>query len=252
MSLAPHKKLGELLIESKIIDQSQLRAALSNQKSYGGRLGTILVKMGFLKELDMLKFLSKQLLLPMVDLYKVTVEQKILELIPYDVAGKYNILPLAIKVFSGKPLLHVAMSDPTNLEAIDSIQFTAGYKIQPVLALDSSLTDFINFYYKGKEVPKQVTDIPMTRRDDELSLEGEQTITDEVVHDPEPGYKPETNLQTESRMDRPANRPGDQPDKQSDKLLPFIKAIIALLIKKGIFSAEEFKQALTNEYKNKP
>ncbi len=233
MSPTQHKKLGELLIEAHMISESQLKAALSNQRSYGGRLGTILVKMGFLKEIDMLKFLSKQLNLPMVDLHKIVVEQKVIDLIPADVAEKYNILPLGIKVLSGKPLLHIAMSDPTNLGAIDTIQFTAGYKIQPVLALDSSLTDFINFYYKGKDVPKQINeDIPITQRDEELSAELQQIEPHNITTETEPQQQKQ--------------------ESKEDKLLPFIKALIAILIKKGVCTPEEFKEALTNEYKNKP
>ena len=232
MSPAPHKKLGELLIEARLINESQLKAALSNQRSYGGRLGSVLVKMGFLKDIDMLKFLSKQLNLQMVDLHKIVVGQNIIDLIPADVAEKYNILPLAIKVLSGKPLLYIAMSDPTNLGAIDTIQFTAGYKIQPVLALDSSLIDFINFYYKGKEIPKQTIDIPVTQRDEELSAELQRTDTQDIPVEIEPQQQKQAT--------------------KEDKLLPFIRALIALLIKKGIFTAEEFKESLTNEYKNKP
>ena len=232
MSPAQHKKLGELLIEARLINESQLKAALSNQRSYGGRLGSVLVKMGFLKDIDMLKFLSKQLNLQMVDLHKIVVGPNIIDLIPADVAEKYNILPLAIKVISGKPLLYIAMSDPTNLAAIDTIQFTAGYKIQPVLALDSSLIDFINFYYKGKEIPKQTIDIPVTQRDEELSAELQRTDTHDIPLEADPQQQ--------------------RPEPKEDKLLPFIKALIALLIKKGIFTAEEFKESLTNEYKNKP
>ena len=232
MSPAQHKKLGELLIEARLINESQLKAALSNQRSYGGRLGSVLVKMGFLKDIDMLKFLSKQLNMQMVDLHKIVVGQNIIDLIPADVAEKYNILPLAIKVISGKPLLYIAMSDPTNLGAIDTIQFTAGYKIQPVLALDSSLIDFINFYYKGKEVPKQTIDIPVTQRDEELSAELQQGNIRDIPVEGDPQQQ--------------------RQEPKEDKLLPFIKALIALLIKKGIFTAEEFKESLTNEYKNKP
>ncbi|MCL5277017.1 MAG: hypothetical protein M1517_04470 [Deltaproteobacteria bacterium] len=234
-----------------MIDQSQLRGALSNQKSYGGRLGTILVKMGFLRELDMLKFLSKQLSLPMVDLYKVAVEQKMIDLIPYDVAGKYNVLPLTIKVVSGKPLLYLAMSDPTNLEAIDSIQFTAGYKIQPVLALDSSLTDFINFYYKGKQIPKQTMDIPMTERDEALSPETGQSTGFGTLYGPGLSSTTANVPQPGPDAGREAGGPERQPDRQYSRLLPFIRAIVALLIKKGVVTAEEFKQALTDEYKKR-
>ena len=232
MSPAQHKKLGELLIEARLINESQLKAALSNQRSYGGRLGSVLVKMGFLKDIDMLKFLSKQLNMQMVDLHKIVVGPNIIDLIPADVAEKYNILPLAIKVISGKPLLYIAMSDPTNLGAIDTIQFTAGYKIQPVLALDSSLIDFINFYYKGKEVPKQTIDIPVTQRDEELSAELQQGNIRDILVEGDPQQQ--------------------RQEPKEDKLLPFIKALIALLIKKGIFTAEEFKESLSNEYKNKP
>ncbi len=250
MTPVPHKKLGELLIEAGMIDQSQLRASLSNQKSYGGRLGTILVKMGFLRELDMLKFLSKQLELPMVDLYKIVVEQKTIDLISYEVAGKYNVLPLAVKIVSGKPLLHLAMSDPTNLEAIDSIQFTSGYKIQSVLALDSSITDFINFYYKGKQLPRQTTVVPMTERDGAFSPGREMKGVFETRDARGPSRTADNIPRTATPgAARGADGTEGEADSRYSKLLPFIKAVIALLIKKGIFTAEEFKQALTEEYK---
>ncbi|MCL4478141.1 MAG: hypothetical protein M1381_03435 [Deltaproteobacteria bacterium] len=229
MTPPAHKKLGEMLLEHGIIDQTQLRVALSNQKQYGGRLGTVIVKLGFLKDMDILKFLSKQLGIQMVDLYKITIDKKVLNLIHVETVEKYNILPLAIKAASGKPSLYLAMSDPTNLEAIDAVQFAVGYKIQPVLALESTISDFINYYYKDKPLPAKINEPILTQKDEELSVKMDKYQIDSHIK------QDELEKNTEEPLE--------------NQLQPFIKALIAILIKKGIFTLAEFKETLSEQDK---
>ena len=144
------KKLGALLIEAGLVDEYQLKSGLAQQKQWGGRLGHNLVKLGFLSEESLLKFLSKQLSLPCVDFGKVRIIPSVLKIVPDAMVKKYNIMPLAIKeTEKGRKTLFLAMSDPTHLDAIDEIQFTTGLAVKPVIATESSLADAIMYYYDG-------------------------------------------------------------------------------------------------------
>ncbi|MGB9736189.1 MAG: hypothetical protein ACP5JP_03510 [bacterium] len=141
------KRLGDLLVEAGLIDPFQLRAALSEQQKWGGRLGNHLVRLKFISEDKLIKFLSQQLKIQYVDIAKIKIPPSAIELIPEEVATKHNVIPLGVKVDGGKKILFIATSDPTNLEAIDEIQFLTGYTVKPIIAADSAIVKAIKDYY---------------------------------------------------------------------------------------------------------
>jgi len=147
--VAERKKLGDLLLEAKIVDQQQLATALAHQKRWGGRLGEVLVILNFVSEDTLLKTLSKVLELPCVDLSKTKASPAAVKLVPIEMAKKCHVVPLGVKKESGKRVLFLAMSDPTNLSAIDEIQFHTGLTVKPVVATDSGISDAIRYYYDG-------------------------------------------------------------------------------------------------------
>lgn len=141
------KRLGEILLEAGLITESQLAGALQSQKTWGGRLGSTLVRMGFVKEGDLLRCLSGQLRLPSVDFAKVQISPKALQTIPHRIAEKYNVVPVALKEELGKKTVILAMADPTNLEALSEIQFQTGVIVRPVVAAESSIARAVDQYY---------------------------------------------------------------------------------------------------------
>ena len=147
------KRLGDLLVEAGLIDQFQLRSALSEQQKWGGRLGNHFVRLKFITEEKLIKFLSQQLKIQYVDITKIKIAPSSIELIPEEVSTKHNILPLGVKVEGGKKTLFIATSDPTNLEAIDEIQFLTGYTVKPILAADTAISKGIRDYYNP--MPRQ-------------------------------------------------------------------------------------------------
>ncbi len=147
------KRLGDFLVEAGLIDQFQLRSALSEQQKWGGRLGNHFVRLKFITEEKLIKFLSQQLKIQYADITKIKISPSSIELIPEEVATKHNILPLGIKVDGGKKTLFIATSDPTNLEAIDEIQFLTGYTVKPILAADTAISKGISDYYNP--IPQQ-------------------------------------------------------------------------------------------------
>ena len=139
-------KLGQLLISSSVITEEQLKQALNVQRKEGGRLGTNLVKLGFLTEEKLVAFLSKQYGVPAINLSEYKIEQSVLKLIPADMAKKYLIMPVA-RVGA---TLTIAMADPSNVFAIDDVKFMTGYNVEVVVSSESAIISGITNYYLGK------------------------------------------------------------------------------------------------------
>ena len=142
-------RIGELLLKEKLISPEQLQQALSAQKANGGKLGYNLVKMGFVKDEQVTALLSKQYGVPAINLNQFKIDPTIVKLVPTETARKYQIIPLSR---SGSTLT-IAMTDPTNVFAMDDIKFMTGYTVEPVVASEVAITDAIEKYYPGKGGP---------------------------------------------------------------------------------------------------
>ena len=136
-------RLGELFVREGLITQDQLREGLREARQSGTRIGFALVKLGFVEEDDLTRALAKQFRVPAVDLDKVKVEERILRLVPEEVAMKHRVLPLR-KV--GRTLT-VAMSNPTDMGAIDNLKFITRYEIEPVIVGEYTLQKHLEEYY---------------------------------------------------------------------------------------------------------
>ena len=138
-------RLGQLLITSHIITEVQLREALDLQRREGGRIGTNLVKLGYVTEEKLVAFLSRQYNVPAINLSDYKVDPSLLKLIPVDMARKYLIMPVA-RVGA---TLTVAMVDPSNVFAIDDVKFRTGYNVEVVVTSESSITSAMSNQYSG-------------------------------------------------------------------------------------------------------
>ena len=110
-------RLGDLLIEHKLISQSQLQAALEEQKKSGRRLGRVLIANGYVDEDAMLQVLSEQMRIPYVDLSMFELNPKLVHLLPETDARRHRALVLKENPDS----LLVAMGDPMDIFAYDSL-----------------------------------------------------------------------------------------------------------------------------------
>src|SRR3954466_12270539 len=136
-------RIGDLLLKEKRITPAQLQEALSYQKTNGGKLGYNLVKLGFVKDEEITALLSKQYGVPSINLTQFEIDPSIIKLIPAETAHKYQIIPLSR---SGATLT-IAMTDPTNVFAMDDIKFMTGYNVEPVVASETAVVDAIARYY---------------------------------------------------------------------------------------------------------
>ena len=160
-------KIGELLIKAKLINEHQLAKALEEQRANGGRLGEHLVALEYVTEEDILDCLSQQYGVPSINLRHFDIDEGIIRLIPADVARKYQFIPVS----KTGATLTVAMTDPSNVFAMDDITFITGYRVEPVVASEEALREAIDKYYGTShsiELKKVMEDLSTV---DEASLE---------------------------------------------------------------------------------
>jgi type IV pilus assembly protein PilB len=142
------ERIGDLLLKEGMITKEQLDKALQEQRANGTRVGYNLVKLGFIQEIELTKTLARQYKMPAVDLAKFQPDEKLIKLIPADVAVKNLVLPLKR---DGR-VLTVAMADPTNFAVIDDLKFITRYDIQAVIAGEFTLRNAIEKNYESAEV----------------------------------------------------------------------------------------------------
>jgi len=136
-------RIGELLLKEKRISPEQLQEALNYQRQHGGKLGFNLIKLGYVKDDEITALLSKQYGVPSIALGSFDVDAAVVKLVPAETAQKYQIVPLSR---SGATLT-IAMTDPTNVFAMDDIKFMTGYNVEPVVASETAVIDAITKYY---------------------------------------------------------------------------------------------------------
>jgi hypothetical protein len=150
--MAEKRKLGEMLLEAGLINEFQLRRALSDQRQWRRPLGSTLINMGFVSEADLMRVLSEQLCYPVADLDAKIVEPEVIELVPYEIATEHHCMPLAVQLEGSITKLYLAMFDPMNLAVIDEISFRTGHVVCPVLVGDQQLEDAIQRSYRTGDV----------------------------------------------------------------------------------------------------
>ena len=120
-----------MLVKAQLITDPQLEEAINLQRREGGKLGSIVVRLGFCADQDIVSFLGMQYGVPAADLDQwPPIDATVIALVPAELANKHKVLPLQR---SGN-VLTMAMSDPTDIFAMDDVRFHTGYNIDPVVS----------------------------------------------------------------------------------------------------------------------
>ena len=178
-------RLGDLFVREGLITEEQLKQALTEGKKEGHRLGFTLVKLGFVAEEELTRMLSKQYRVPAVDLEKViSIDAKLTRLISAEVAFKHLVLPL--RKMGGR--LTVAMTDPTDMAAVDDLRFITKLNIEPVIVGEYTLRKHLEKYYDSDEADSKMGDFLGNFMDDEdlefVEEEEEDALQAEVDNAP--------------------------------------------------------------------
>ncbi|MDA8169010.1 MAG: type IV-A pilus assembly ATPase PilB [Nitrospiraceae bacterium] len=163
-----------MLISAQVITEEQLKQALALQKREGRRLGTALVKLGYITEEKLVNFLSKQYGVPAVNLSDARIDPAVIKLIPAEMARKYQIVPVS-RVGA---TLTIAMADPSNIFAVDDVKFMTGYNVEIVIANESSLSGCLASCYGGGGGGKQ---LQQQEAEKSAPVEQDPTMTSRIL-----------------------------------------------------------------------
>jgi type IV pilus assembly protein PilB len=134
-------------MDAGLLNETQLRSALAEQRKWGGKLGHTLVQMGFVDESSMVHALSRQLHIPAVELDSLALPEHVLQAFRVELAERYTVFPVAADV--AHKTLTLASADPTNVEALQELAFHTGQRIQVVVASASAIERAIRKHYHG-------------------------------------------------------------------------------------------------------
>ena len=148
------QRLGDLLLWAGLITEEQLDKALAEQKKAGGRLGSVIARLGYLNENDIAQFLGKQFGVKAVNLADITIEETLIKLLPASLAQKSFAIPVAKR---GR-ILTVVMLNPADIQALEDIRFSTGYEIAPAVAPESAILKAIDRYYGSVGLLAKVTE----------------------------------------------------------------------------------------------
>lgn len=236
--MARNLKLGEILKMSGIIDDFQLNSALSYQRHWGGRFGESLIKLGYISEGNLQNFLAKQFDLPKVELAGRKIPEDVLGYISGSKARELLVIPVERREVSGATYLVVAMTDPTNLIVIDSLQFLTGCRVKPALASAESISSAIERHY-GIESNEQ----------DELDL-----VLEDLAEPPKQASLPAVPTQVEADKQADHDDREDREDREDQDRRLAAKAmkrleeryenLLCLLLDKGILDHKELDKLM--------
>jgi type IV pilus assembly protein PilB len=167
------RRLGDLLVAEGLITDEQLGTALAEQKGTTEKLGSVLLKLDFVQEEQLIGFLSRQYGLPSITLSQLDIDPDVLKLVPPAIAKKYEVLPIARQGST----LTLAMADPTNVFALDDIAFMTNLQVAPVVASQAAIRKAMERSYDAQQ--SGINDVLSALANDVGSVE--------IVEDDAPG-----------------------------------------------------------------
>ncbi len=159
--------LGVSLLQDGWVTQEQIDLAVREAKRNGVMLGQMLISLGFITENVLARYLAEGTQTGMVDLSSIFIPPEILDLVPYEIASQFQILPLEKK----GGLLTLAMADPLNIVAVDTVESRTGLNVMAQTAAAQDMTEAIERHYAHSESIKQLLD--------ELTAEGFSDLGEE-------------------------------------------------------------------------
>ena len=141
-------RLGQLLVDARILTSEQLEEVLTLQRTDGRKLGALLVESGLVTETLLTQILSQQLSVPWVSLNHIDFSRELLNLVSVELAEKYCLVPIYVRAVRGQgDTLYVAMEDPMNEEALRDCAAAAGLPARAMIAAPSDIFRVLRLHY---------------------------------------------------------------------------------------------------------
>lgn len=140
------KKIGQVFVEHKLVNEEQVNIALRQQRQKGGKIGSILLELGYLRSEELLTFLSKHFGVPSADLYKLTINPDVLGILSYEKIKEYEVLPVAV----GTQNVFLVTTDPNNDKVIKDVGFLLGKAVQPIVVAANQMREALAYLERRK------------------------------------------------------------------------------------------------------
>jgi len=211
--MARPPRLGDLLVQAGLLDEFQLEAALGHQRRFGNRLGVAVVKLGFLREEDLLAVLGRQLGLPIVRLAGKRISPDVLARVPASLIEKHGCLPLFVRREQDRDVLYLGTADPCDRDALDDVARAGGMALRPVLVAPTDLHEAVCGWLRARNENSDAAFVPRPETEDTTPLL--------------PGPEKDATASTAPEAP-PAPRPRDVPTRV------ILHALTQLLVEKGV------------------
>ena len=236
------QRIGELLLGRGLISQAQLDQGLDAQRRTQRRLGVTLVELNFLSEEQLASALADVLRLARVDLTQVSVDWSAVHLLKPQFCEAKGLFPFGIESVGGRKQLVVAMSDPSDVQATEEIEFTTGLKVQTRVASLSGVRAAILRYYHRVKAPDP---IPRTTP---VHTQKPEAVRSKPAAAPAPPL-PAASPPEAANPPKPASLDDNLDflfgnERSSGDSAQRLDTLVRLLIRKGLLSEAEWLEAL--------
>jgi hypothetical protein len=241
------ERLGELLLRSGVLTQGQLVAALREQSRTGVRLGQILVDHGLVEEATLYDALAKMTNSDRFQLRTALLEKSALNLVNAEFANEHGLIPFRVDVHH--KVLHIAMTDPTNLKPVDELSFRLGLKIKIHIASETEIQRIVRHHFFGDPLdrdPRNVNRPGAPRRttgdiDPSSILRGMDKLRDEILSQGKPSWEDSSSVTEEDRGALMQLKPIFDTQEEAARAL---RAIFELCVARGLIRREEYLERL--------
>jgi hypothetical protein len=172
------RKLGEILVHEGLVAAQHVDRALLWQRDDGGRIGSLLIRLGYLAEREFLRLMAAQLRTRPVLIGEASLDPFLIGLIPTDAARQANAVPIA---FHAEHLI-VATSDPHNIRALREIEAATGHPVEAWLATDSAVAQVLDRYYPRTVRADTTALVPVRRRETRVTEVDPRASVEPLIH----------------------------------------------------------------------
>ncbi len=174
-------RIGDILVAAGAITDEQLQEALDYQKENGGKLGGVLVELGFISNEMLITLLTQQFGIDYISLKGVKIEDNVIRMVPESMVAKYKVLPIEIDP-NNPNVLKVAMADPNDINALDDIGLVTNMQVEPLLSTEAEIDEAINKFYGSS---KAMEAAEMFKQEQTSLIGGEEeTVNEDIENSP--------------------------------------------------------------------
>ena len=175
------KRIGDMLINERVITEEQLEQALPVARKNGKKIGETLIEMGMTTENEIAKALAIQLQLELVDLSKINIPEDMLRLVSDSVLRKHIMIPYAYDE-TNPNVVHIAMSDPMDMLALDDFSIITNLQPEPAVATARDIMLALDKYYGDSEAVKAAQEYARERED--MAQKNDEDNSSDVSNSP--------------------------------------------------------------------